>query len=283
MHNTIKTFLLLGILSVILIVLGGAIGGRDGVMTAFIISLAMNVGMYLFSDKIALSMSRAVPMDKIRYKRIYRIVEELSKTISIPMPDLYMTPDKQANAFATGRGPGHASVAVTQGILDTLTDEQLRAVLAHELSHVKNRDVLVATVAAVLASTISFVANMSLYGAYGRDEDDNRGGGILGILFAVFVPLAASLIQMAISRQREFAADETGAKTIGGGMPLANALLAIHASTRRFPARINPALASLYIDNPTGALGHRLMHLFSTHPPVEERVKRLKLLSGYAL
>ena len=191
------------------------------------------------------------------------------------MPKLYITPDHQANAFATGRGPGHASVAVTQGILDTLSKEELRAVLAHELAHVKNRDVLVATIAAVMASVISFLANMSLFGGH-SDDEGNQGAGIFGIVLALLVPIAASIIQMAISRQREFGADETGAKTIGHGEPLAKALLAIHDSARRAPSQANPAMSSLYIGDPTGGLGGRMLKLFSTHPPVEERVKRLR-------
>lgn len=275
MNNFLKTFILLGILGVILVTLGGLFGGRDGVYMAFIFSLIMNGGMYFFSDKLALSMSRAKPLDRRTHGEIYNIIEELSRKINIPMPKLYITPDHQANAFATGRGPGHASVAVTQGILDTLSREELRGVLAHELSHVKNRDILIATVAAVLASTISFIANMSLYGRH-SDNENNRGLGGLGIVLALLVPIAGSIIQMAISRQREFGADETGAKTIGDGRPLAQALLAINDSARRSPMSTNPALSSLYIGDPTGGLGNRVLHLFSTHPPVEERVKRLR-------
>lgn len=275
MNSVAKTIMLLGLLSVIIVLLGGAIGGQNGVTTAFLFSLIMNVGMYFFSDKIALSMSRAKPLDKNQYPQIYAIVSELSQKINIPMPDLYITPDLQANAFATGRGPGHASVAVTQGIVQALDAEELRAVLAHELSHVKNRDVLVATIAAVLASTISFMANMSLYGGQRRDNRDN-GLGALGLVLALLVPIAGAIIQMAISREREFGADERGAKTIGDGAPLARALLAIQGSTQRTPMHANPALSSLYIGDPTGGLGSKLMSLFSTHPPVEERIKRLR-------
>ncbi len=273
MNSVLKTFVLLGILSVLLIALGGLLGGQDGVVSAFIFSLLLNGGMYFFSDKLALSMSRAKPLNRKQAPEIYEMVEELSRKIQIPTPKLYITPDTQANAFATGRGPGHASVAVTQGILDTLPKEELRAVLAHELAHVKNRDILIATIAAVLASTISFMANMSLYG--NRDEEDNRSGA-LTLLLALFVPIAASLIQLAISRQREFGADETGARTIGDGKPLARALLSIHNSVRRSPSNVNPALASLYIANPLGNLGNKMVSLFSTHPPLEERIKRLE-------
>lgn len=275
MGNVFKTFILLGILSVILVSLGGFFGGRDGITTAFLFALLMNGGMYFFSDKLALSMSRAKPLDPAKYKDIYSMIEELSAKIGIPMPKLYITPDSQANAFATGRGPGHASVAVTQGILTILSKEELRAVLAHELAHVKNRDVLIATIASVFASAISFLSNMALWGGLGGNDRDNRGAGAFGIVIALLVPIAASVVQMAISRQREFGADETGARTIGTGKPLAKALVAIHDSARRMPMQANPAISSLYIGDPFGGLGGRMLHLFSTHPPVEERIKRL--------
>ncbi len=274
MNSILKTFVLLGILSVILVTLGGFFGGTEGIYMAFFFSLLMNGGMYFFSDKLALSMNRAKPLHKGTHKDIYDMVEELSRKIKIPMPKLYITPDKQANAFATGRGPGHASVALTQGIIDTLPKEELRAVLAHELAHVKNRDVLVATIAAVLASTISFMANMSLFSNH--SNENNRGSGALGLVIALLVPIGAAIIQMAISRQREFGADETGAKTIGDGEPLAKALVAIHNSAKRSPMHANPALSSLYIGDPLGGWGGKMLHLFSTHPPVEERIKRLK-------
>jgi heat shock protein HtpX len=249
-------------------------GGEQFMYMAFGFALLMNGGMYFFSDKLALKMSRAVPLDKKKYPEIYAMIEDLSKRIDIPMPDLYITPDRQANAFATGRGPGHASVAVTEGILEILSKDELRGVLAHELAHVKNRDVLVATVAAVLASVISFLANMSFFSSHSGDEE--APNPIIAIAAAILVPIAASLVQMAISRQREFGADHTGAKTIGSGKALANALLAIHDSTRRAPAQVNPAMSSLYIENPAGGLGGQMMKLLSTHPPVEERVKRLQ-------
>lgn len=276
MQNTLKTLFLLGILSAILIFIGGFIGGRDGIYFAFFFSLLMNGGMYFFSDKMALSMSKAKPLDQSAYKDIYVMVEGLSKKINIPMPKLYITPDNQANAFATGRGPGHASVAVTEGILKTLSKEELRAVLAHELAHVKNRDVLVATIAAVIASSISFLANMSLFGG-SNNENENRAGAF-GLILALLIPIAASIVQLAISRQREYGADETGAKTIGDGDPLAKALIAIHASAKKLPMQTNPALSSLYIGDPLGGLGKNVGQLFSTHPPVEERVKRLQAI-----
>lgn len=275
MNSVLKTFLLLGILSVIVITMGRIFGGTSGMYMAFGFALLLNGGMYFFSEKLALSMSHAKPLDQNKYPELYQMIEELSHTMKIPMPKLYITPDQQANAFATGRGPGHASVAVTEGILQVLTKQELRGVLAHEMAHVKNRDVLVATIAAVLASVISFLANMSLFSG-GQSNEENAPNPIIMIAAAILVPIAASLIQMAISRQREFGADHTGAKTIGSGKELAKALLAIHDTARRFPKEANPALSSLYIGDPTGGLGGRMMKLMSTHPPVEERVKRLQ-------
>lgn len=256
-----------------LIFLGGFLGGSDGVVTAFIFSLVLNGVMYFFSDKLALSMSGAKPVRKLEDPKFYRLVEGLCRKMDLPVPTLYRIPSEQANAFATGRDPHHASVAVTAGIEELLNEQELEGVLAHELGHIKNRDILVATVVAVMASSISFVANMSLYG--GRDEE--RSPGPLGLILILLVPLAASLIQLAIGRQREFGADETGAKTIGDGDPLASALIKIHDSVNKKPdGRINPAISSLYIANPLGRFGGGLIHLLSTHPPVEERVKRLK-------
>lgn len=271
-----KTILLLGVLSVILIFIGGLVGGQNGIFLAFFFSLIINFGMYFFSDKLALSMSGAKPLDEKQYPQLVAIVSELAGKLNIPMPKLYITPEQQANAFATGRDPKHASVAVTAGILQILSQDKLRAVLAHELGHVKNRDILIATIAAVFASAISFLSNMAMFSSFSNSDDDN-GSPFAGILAAILVPIAAAIVQMAISRQREYGADETGAKIIGTGKPLAEALLAIHDSTRRAPMQQgNPAFSSLYIDNPLGGFGGKLLNLFSTHPPVEERVKRLQ-------
>lgn len=277
MGNQIKTILLLGLLSVLLITLGRMLGGVSGMYLGLLFALVMNGVSYFYSDKIALKMSGAKPMSQKEMPELYDIVEDLSKKMDLPMPKLYMTPERQANAFATGRDPNHASVAVTAGILDVLSKEELEAVLAHELGHVRNRDILVASVAAVIASAISFMGNMAMWGSFGRSRDDeDSGGGAFALLAAILVPIGASLIQLAISRQREFGADETGARTIGNGEPLARALVAIHDSAKRHPMRTNPAFSSLYIGNPLGGLGGGLMKLFSTHPPVEERVFRLK-------
>lgn len=274
MGNYIKTILLLGILSVILITFGRIIGGESGMYMALIIALGMNGMAYFYSDKIALMASGAKPLSQKQAPGLYAMVSELTKKMHLPMPKLYITPDRQANAFATGRDPGHASVAVTQGILDTLSKDELRAVLAHEMGHVKNRDILIATIAAVLASAISFVGNMMLFRGY-SDDDEGNAGGAIALIAAILVPIGASLVQLAISRQREFGADETGAKTIGNGKPLASALIAISDSTKRIPMRHNPAFSSLYIENPFGK-SRGLIRLFSTHPPVEERVARLR-------
>lgn len=276
MQNYVKTILLLGILSVLFVSVGGLVGGREGILFAFIFSLIVNGSAYFFSDRLALAASGAKPLNRSQNPQLYQIVEELARKMKLPMPKLYIIPAKQANAFATGRNPNNASVAVTEGILDVLSKEELRGVLAHELAHVKNRDILISSIAAVLASSISFIANMGLYGGFGRSNDEeNRNAGIVGLLIALLIPIAASIIQLAISRQREFGADEVGAKTIGDGKPLANALLAIHASTKKSPMNINPAYSSLYIDNPIGGISGTLLNLFSTHPPVDERVKRL--------
>lgn len=272
-----KTILLLGILSAILIFIGRLLGGVSGMYTALIFALLMNGISYFYSDKIALSMSGARPLVRIQNPELYAMVEELSHKMNIPMPKLYITPARQANAFATGRDPQHASVAVTEGILKILSKDELRGVLAHELGHVKNRDILIASIAAVLASSISFLGNMALFQPHTDDEDKNAGGAI-ALIAAIFVPVAASLIQMAVSREREFSADETGAKVIGNGNPLADALLAISDSTTKSPIQANPALSTLYIENPFGDRGSNLLNLFSTHPPVEERVKRLRMM-----
>lgn len=276
MINILKTIALLGVLSVILIFIGGLIGGQSGIYMALGISLLINGAMYFYSDKLALAASGAKPLGPKEHPELHEMIKDLANKMNMPMPKLYITPMQQANAFATGRDPSHASVAVTEGILNVLSKEELRGVLAHELSHVKNRDILVASVAAVFASAISFLANMSLWGGFGGSQDDDNGNPILGIIIAILIPIAASIIQLAISRQREYGADETGAKTIGSGKALARALLAISDTTKQAPANVNPAYSSLYIENPTGGVGNKLMQLFSTHPPVEERVRRLE-------
>ncbi len=269
MGNYLKTIVLLGVLSVILIVIGGYIGGTQGIYYAFFFSLLLNFGTYFFSDKIALAANHAQPLSQEQAPDLYSMIADLSQRYNIPMPKLYVTPDTQANAFATGRDPRHSSVAVTQGLLQILPSDEVRAVLAHELGHVKNRDVLLTTIAAVLASAVSFIANMGFY----IEGDRDRQNALLGLLAIILLPIAATLLQLAISRQREFGADEAGAHIIGSGKPLAEALIAIDQTTRNAPMNMNPAFSSLYIANPFHAKG--LQALFSTHPSTEERVKRL--------
>lgn len=271
LNNTVKTIVLLGILSALLVGIGAWLGGQEGMYMALGLALAMNSIGYFYSDRIAIVASGAKPVDQAQAPLLYAIVSELANQMQLPMPRLFIIPAQQANAFATGRNPEHASVAVTQGLLQILPREQIKAVLAHELAHVKNRDILIASIAAVLASAISFLANMSFYSS---SDDDNKNP-LIALLLFLLVPISASLIQLAISRQREFAADDSGAHALGHGKPLADALLAIDASSRKAPLALNPAFSSLYIGNPLGTTGGKLLSLFSTHPPVKKRIERL--------
>jgi heat shock protein HtpX len=275
MSNQIKTILLMGLLSIVLIFFGRMLGGSSGMGIALVMSLVMNVGGYLFSDKIALAMSGAKPASEQEYQELHAMVFRLSKKMNIPKPKLYVTPDEQANAFATGRGPGNASVAVTQGIMRVLKEDELEGVIAHELAHIKNYDILIATIASILAGMISYLANMSLFSGGGDEEDRNPLTGIIGFLV---LPLAATLIQLAISRQREFSADERAAQVLGNGRPLARALRSIERSVTMNPMTQNPGMASLYIANPMGTWNSKVASLFATHPPTEERIKRLEAL-----
>lgn len=281
MNNTIRTVFLLGILSLIVIWLGGLIGGQNGTIMAFVIAVVMNGIGYFFSDKIALSASGAKPLSRRDAPELFSIVEDLSQRMRLPLPAVFITPEQQANAFATGRNPSHASIAVTRGLLSTLTADEIRGVLAHELSHVKNRDILITSVAAVLASSISFLARMGYWGGFGspRNDRDREGSGALGFLLVLLAPVAAILLQLAVSRQREYAADLSGAETLGTGGPLADALADIGNSAKQLPMEnLNPAFSSLYIANPLGGWGGTIMNLFSTHPPLAERIKRLRAM-----
>jgi len=281
MSNVFKTGLLLAVLTAMLVLIGGAIGGQQGMMIAFFLALAMNVMSYWFSDKIVLAAYGAQPIDEAAAPRLYAIVHRLATRAGIPMPRVYLIPSETPNAFATGRNPQHAVVAVTEGIMRILDEEELEGVLAHELSHVKNRDVLISTVAATLAGAITYLAHMAQWAAMfgGRSRDDDEGGSnpIAMILLAVLAPIAALLVQMAVSRSREFQADATGARVAGRPWGLAKALEKLQMANQAMPmADATPATAHLFIVNPLG--GQTLMRLFSTHPPLEERIARLRAM-----
>lgn len=286
--NGFKTFILLAGLTALLLVIGQAMGGKSGLYMAFIMALVMNFIGYWFSDKIALKMSGAQEVTVDQAPDLHRLVERLSVQAGLPKPRVYVMPQDTPNAFATGRNPEHAAVAVTEGILRLLKPEELEGVLAHELAHIKNRDILISSVAAVFAGAISHLAYMAQWGAMfgmGRSNDEEGGGGggnmIATILMAIVAPMAAMLIQMAISRSREFVADATGAKIIHAGRPLANALLKLEGYNKQLPMQVNPATAQMYIVNPLSAQG--LTRLFSTHPPIQERVDRLMALKAQDL
>ena len=252
--------------------MGGAVNGSGGAAIGLAIGLLFVGGSYWFSDKIAIKASRAQPVSEREAPQLYRIVHDLTVAANMPMPKLYVTPDEQPNAFATGRNDRHAAVAVTRGILDALSEAELRGVIAHELAHVKNRDILIGSVAAAIAMGITFVSRIALF----TGTDDEDGGGIGALLMVFLAPVAALLLQMAISRSREFEADRVGARLVGTGEPLARALEKLHAGARQIPMRVHPAQAQAYIVNPLSGRVGGLMNLFMTHPPVEERIARLR-------
>ncbi len=273
--NTLKTFVLLAFLGALFMGIG-AIFGTGGLIIGAVLALAIVGGTYWFSDKIAVAAARAKPVSREEAPRLYAIVEDLARRDGIPMPRLYVSPEAQPNAFATGRGPNHAVVAVTQGILQVLDDDELRGVLAHELSHVRNRDILIGSVAAAVALMITFVARIAMFSAI-FGGGDNEGGNIFGLLaMAILAPIAAGLLQMALSRSREYQADASGAHLIGDGEPLARALQKIEAAAKRTPMDVNPAEATAYIINPLSGRKVNFANLFSTHPPTEERIARLR-------
>jgi heat shock protein HtpX len=277
MPNGLKTALLLGLLSGLLLAIGDALGGSNGLMLALVLAAVMNFGSYWFSDKIVLRMYRA--QEVALGHRLYNIVERLTRQANLPMPKVYIIPDPSPNAFATGRNPEHAAVAATEGILQILTDSELEGVVAHELAHVKHRDILISSVAATIAAAIMMVARMAhfaaLFGGYGgRDEGRDRGNNPIALLATIILaPLAAALIQMAISRSREFAADAQGARITGNPYGLAEALRKIDAVAKRVPLDANPATAHMFIMKPF--TGQGLMSLFSSHPPTEARIRAL--------
>jgi heat shock protein HtpX len=281
MENRVKTVLLLTGLTIFLIFMGKLLGGRQGMYLAFILALGMNFFSYWFSDKIVLRMYRAQEVSPEEAPQIHQMVEELAHEAGIPKPRVYIIPDESPNAFATGRNPQHAAVAATQGIIRLLTPVELKGVLAHELGHVLNRDILISTIAATLAGAIMILANMARWGAIlGMGRNDEEGGGILGVLImSIIAPIAAMLIQMAISRSREYLADETGAHLAHNPESLARALEKLSLGTQRIPMDASPATAHMFIVNPL--TGRSLMTLFSTHPPIEERVERLRAMRSY--
>jgi heat shock protein HtpX len=282
--NTIKTYILLAALGGFFVIIGGGIFGSSGAAIGLVLGLIMVGGSYWFSDTIAVKAARAVPVTEAEAPDLYRIVRDLAQRADMPMPKLYVTPDLQPNAFATGRNPNHAAVACTQGILQMLDEDELRGVLAHELSHVGNRDILIGSVAAAIAMAITFMARMAMWGAMfggGRDDDGDRANPLALLLMAMLAPLAAGLLQMALTRSREFEADRTGANLLGTGEPLARALLKIEAGAKRIPMDVNPAQAQAYIVNPLTGKDMNFKKLFMTHPPTEERVARLRNQSVY--
>ncbi len=279
MHkNTIKTFTLLAAIAGLLIMLGSLLGGQTGAVIGLLFGFGIVGFSYWNSDKLAIRAARAVPATEAEMPEYYRIVRELTQKMGMPMPKLYVTPDMQPNAFATGRNPQHAAVAVTQGILQICSWDELRGVLAHELSHVGNRDILIGSVAAAIATGISFIANMAMWGAmFGGGHDDDEGANPIALLLmALLAPMAAGLLQMALSRSREFEADRTGARLIGDGEPLARALLKLEEGAKRIPMNVQPAQAQKYIVNPLTGRRIRFANLFTTHPPTAERVERLR-------
>ncbi|MEW6658730.1 MAG: zinc metalloprotease HtpX [Thermodesulfobacteriota bacterium] len=282
MENKIKTFLLLGGLTLFLIFMGKLLGGRSGMYIAFILALAMNFFSYWFSDKIVLRMYGAQEVTPAEAPELHRMVEDLSREAGIPKPKVYIIPDDSPNAFATGRDPEHAAVAATQGIMRILTPTELKGVLAHEIGHVRNRDILISTIAATMAGAIMILADMARFAAiFGGRDDEEGAGGILGVIvMSIVAPLAAMLIQMAISRSREYLADETGARLAHNPQSLASALGKLAQGVEQRPmGSASPATAHMFIVNPL--TGGAILNLFSTHPPIEERIARLRAMRSY--
>ena len=278
MGNTFKKAFLLTLLTLLLLFIGRAFGGQNGMVIALVFAAVMNFVSYFYSDKIALAMYRAQPVSREELPRVYQVVERLSQKIGIPMPKIYVIPTDSPNAFATGRNPSHASVAVTQGILNLLNDEELEGVLAHELGHVNNRDILISSVAATVAGAITMLASMGrwamFFGGMGGRDDRDRGGGLAAIFMLILAPIAATLIQLAVSRSREYQADASGAHYTGNPYALASALAKLDAYSRRLPMQATPSTAHLFIIQPLLG-GMSFGNLFSTHPPIAKRIERL--------
>lgn len=269
-------------LTVLVIMAGSTLGGKTGMLVALVIAAVMNFSTYWLSDKLAISMTKSVPLDKNHYSYLYKMVERLTENAKMPMPRLYLTPSQQPNAFATGRNPENAAVAVTEGLLRILDHEELEGVIAHELAHIKNRDTLISTLAAVMAGVITTLANWAqwalLFGGMGGSDEEGEGaGGLAALPLIILGPIAAMLVQMAISRSREYMADTTGAKIAGNSRGLANALLKLEQASKVLPMNVNPAASHLFIVNPFTA--QKMLSLFSTHPPIGDRVQKLRSLS----
>ena len=283
MGNTVKTALLLGALTGLLMLVGGMIGGKGGVYIAFIFAVILNFGSYWFSDKLVLKMYKAQEVSESSAPDLHAIVRNLAMKASLPMPRVFIIPEETPNAFATGRNEAHAVVAVTEGIMRILSKEELEGVIAHELSHIKNKDMLISSIAATIAGAISMLATMAQWAAIfggGRSSDDDNGGGIIGLIaMAIFAPLAAAVIQMSISRSREYLADAGGANITKNPYGLASALEKLTQASQIIPMDARPSTAHLFIVNPLS--GKAFMNLFSTHPPLEERIARLRSMKPY--
>lgn len=276
--KVVRTGLLLIALSVLLVLAGGALGGRGGLQIALALAVVMNAVAYFFSDKIALKSNGAQPVTREQLPRLYAVMEQLAAKANIPVPKLYVVPDAAPNAFATGRNPRHASVAVTQGLLQLMNDDELEGVIAHELSHVRNYDILTTSIAATLAAAVTYLASMGrwalIFGGFGSRDDDRQGGGFSALLMIFLAPLAALLLQLSLSRTREYSADQTGARMVGHPYGLISALEKLGAYNQRIPSTINPSTAALCIVKPL--FGGGLGSLFSTHPPLADRISALR-------
>ena len=281
--NQVKTYVLMVLLTILLVWIGSLLGGRNGAIFAFILAAAMNFGVYWFSDRIVLRMYRAQEVTEAEAPGLHRMVRELAQVAGLPMPKVYIIPNDAPNAFATGRNPQHAAVAVTSGIMKLLSDDELKGVLGHELSHIRHRDILIGTIAATIAGAISYVAAMArwgaIFGGFGGDDDEGGAANLIAILvLTTLASIAAILIQMAISRSREYYADEGGGRLAGNPLYLARALAKLDAGAKRIPMEVNPSTAHMFIVNPLRGGG--IQSLFSTHPPIEERIRRLEAMAG---